>query len=222
MTVEPDASALLARIREKILGTRAGLPGGALCVTLAFAQSLDGCIAAGPGERTEIDCAGARRFSHALRALHDAIAIGVNTLLVDDPRLNVRDATGPDPRPVVIDSRLRTPTTAQLFRRASSFPIVATTDAACPERVRVLEAAGAEVVRVASDGQGRVDLAGLFAALARRGIGSVMVEGGARIITSVLTGRHARQVVVTVSPDLLGGVRAVEPLGRIPAPLRPK
>jgi len=220
--VEHDVSSLLGRVRETIRTAGTASPAERPCVTLAFAQSLDGCIAAHAGTRTQIGCPEAQRFAHALRALHDGILVGVDTVLVDDPQLTVRHAPGQDPRPIVIDSRLRTPVTARLLQRADNLPIIATTHAACEARAAELAAAGAEVLRLSPNDRGQIDLPDLFATLGRRGFGSVMVEGGARIITSVLTRRLAHQVAVTVSLDLLGGVRAVEPLGHIPAPLRPR
>src|SRR4030095_2122097 len=74
------------------------------CVTLSYAQSLDGSIAGCTGEPLGISGGPALDFTHRLRAMHDAILVGVNTVLTDDPRLTVRRVEGPNPRPIVVDS----------------------------------------------------------------------------------------------------------------------
>lgn len=148
-------------------------------------------------------------MTHHLRARHDAILVGINTVLSDDPRLTVRLADGKDPRPVVIDGGLRTPLTARLLSSPAGGPIVATSETACPDREERLREAGAHVVRVPSAPHGRLDLAALLGVLSQMKISSLMVEGGAGILSSFLSERLADQVVVTISPRFVGGLPAL-------------
>ncbi len=83
-------------------------------VGLCYAQSLDGCLAEARGRPTALSGPESGRLTHRLRSLHDAILVGVGTVLADDPRLTVRGVRGPSPQPVILDSRLRTPPDAYL------------------------------------------------------------------------------------------------------------
>jgi GTP cyclohydrolase II len=180
-------------------------------VTLSYAQSLDGSIAARSGHPLALSGPQSLVLVHRLRAAHDAILVGIGTVLADNPRLNVRHATGPDPQPVVVDSRLRLPPYANLLRHRRA-PWIATAEGADPERQQALEAAGAVVFTLPSH-NGWVDLPSLLRCLAEKGINSLMVEGGAQIITSFLISRLVDQVVITLAPMLVGGLRVVDPLG---------
>jgi 3,4-dihydroxy 2-butanone 4-phosphate synthase/GTP cyclohydrolase II len=185
-------------------------------ITLAYAQSLDGCIAAEYGVPTAISNHQTLALTHHLRAMHDALLVGVNTVIVDDPQLTVRLAPGDNPTPVIVDSSLRMPLDARLLEQDSR-PLVATVESSVASRRCALEEKGADVVVVATNPDGSVNLADVFAMLRARGIRSVFVEGGAKIITSILAADLADQVVLTIAPHFLGGVRSVEPLfGRGP------
>lgn len=191
-------------------------PLGRPAITVSYAQSLDGSIAALPGEPLRLSGARALGLTHRLRAGHDAILVGIGTVLADDPRLNVRLAAGRSPTPVVLDSRLRLPGRARLLRGGGRRPaLVATTREASAAAARRLRAEGAEVIRFAA-AEGRVPLSPLMRALARRGLRRLLVEGGSRVLTSLFAARLADAVVVTVAPRLVGG----EPvLVRVAAPV---
>jgi 3,4-dihydroxy 2-butanone 4-phosphate synthase/GTP cyclohydrolase II len=182
-------------------------------VTLTYAQSLDGSIAADPGQPLPLSGPQSLLLTHCLRAAHDAILVGIGTVLADNPLLNVRLIEGKDPQPVIVDSRLRFPLEANLLRRHPLTPWIATSDQADGVRQRQLEAAGARVLRLPPMENGEVDLAALLQQLGTWGINSLMVEGGARIITSFLARQLADHLVLTVVPRLVGGVRAVGNLG---------
>ncbi|HEX7118847.1 MAG TPA: RibD family protein [Longimicrobiales bacterium] len=201
------AAATADRLRMRI-ATRGPSPARPF-VTLTYAQSLDGSIALRRGRPMALSGPDARNLTHRLRAAHDAILIGVGTLLSDDPRLTVRHAAGADPLPVVLDSRLRTPPGARLLAHPTRRPLIATTDAADAGRQSALEAAGARVVRFPADARGWVALDPLLAFLAGDGAASVMVEGGARVITGFLRARQVDHVLVTIASVLVGGLRAV-------------
>jgi GTP cyclohydrolase II len=185
-------------------------------VTLSYAQSLDGSIAERPGHPLALSGPQAMALTHSLRASHQAILVGIGTVLADNPRLNVRLVAGTDPQPVVVDSRLRFPPYASLLKNRLS-PLIATHENADPERQQALEAAGARVLRLPGS-NGWVDLALLLEHLGSVDINTLMVEGGAQIITSFLAARLVNQVVLTIAPLLVGGVRVVDHLG--PAPRR--
>ena len=183
-------------------------------VTLSYAQTLDGSIAATPAQPLAMSSPAALRLTHELRARHDAILVGIGTILADDPRLTVRLVEGRHPTPVILDSRLRCPTNARFLRAGASRPIIATSPLAPANRAQELEAAGALILRVplAEDAEAdapRVSLPALLAGLHAQGIRSVMVEGGAGVITSFLAARLVDEVVLTVVPAFAGGVRAL-------------
>lgn len=179
-------------------------------VTLAYAQSLDGCIAQQAGHPLRLSSEPSMRLTHWLRSRHDALLIGVNTVLADDPRLTVRHCEGPSPRPVIFDSQLRLPLSARVLDSAARSPLIVCTPRAAEERRTALQARGAEIVDVAADEEGLVDAAAALDALARAGIRSVMVEGGARILSSFLRQQLANYGVITLVPRWLGGFRAIE------------
>ena len=116
-------------------------------VTLTYAQSLDGSIAARPGHPLTISCTESQTFTHSLRAAHDAILVGIGTVLADNPRLNVRLVAGQNPQPVVLDSRLRFPSYANLLKDGNR-PWVITTPSAERSRAQDLENQGARVFRL--------------------------------------------------------------------------
>jgi GTP cyclohydrolase II len=180
-------------------------------VTLSYAQSLDGSIADRPGRPLALSGSQSMAMTHGLRAAHEAILVGIGTVLADNPRLNVRLAAGKDPQPVVVDSRLRFPSYANLLKNGRA-PWIATNRGADAERQHDLEAAGAKVLRMTGS-NGWVDLAELLQSLGSMGINSLMVEGGAQIITSFLASRLVDQVVLTIAPLLVGGLRVVDHLG---------
>jgi 3,4-dihydroxy 2-butanone 4-phosphate synthase/GTP cyclohydrolase II len=184
-------------------------------VTLTYAQSLDGCIAARRGQALHLSGRQSLALTHRLRAAHDAILVGIGTVLADNPLLNVRLVEGKNPQPVIVDSQLRFPLEANLLHHHPLSPLIATGDQADRERQRRLEAAGARILRLPTMANGEVDLAALLARLAERDVNSLMVEGGARIITSFLASQLVDHLVLTVVPRLVGGLHAVGGLGQI-------
>ncbi len=176
---------------------RAGRP----WFTLKAAITLDGRIATKRGESKWITGAEARAEVHALRAAHDAVLVGIGTVLADDPKLTVRDAAGDDPRRVVLDSRLRTPVTAAVLGKT----LIVGTDRAPAARRRRLERAGATVLQLPADRRGRVRLDALGPALAGAGICSVLVEGGGEVHAALLAAGLVDELVLHVAPAILGG-----------------
>lgn len=184
-------------------------------VTLSYAQSLDGSLTTRRGESTAISGRDSLQLTHALRAAHTAILVGSGTVLADNPRLTVRLVPGRNPRPIVLDSRLRISPEAAIF---ANQPWIATTEAASEERRRLLEAAGARVLRFPSDARGWVPFASLLERLGEMGVPNLMVEGGARVIAGLLACGLADDLVLTIAPVFVGGLSAVETLLPQPFP----
>jgi 5-amino-6-(5-phosphoribosylamino)uracil reductase/diaminohydroxyphosphoribosylaminopyrimidine deaminase/5-amino-6-(5-phosphoribosylamino)uracil reductase len=136
--------------------------------------------------------------------------VGIGTVLHDDPRLTVRHATGRDPLRVVIDRTLRTPPTAAVLRDGAGVGtwIVCAENAPLAQR-DTLRATGATLIAVPEDANQHLDLLATLQLLATRGISSVMLEGGSRLITSMLTAQLIDRVAITVAPKLLGAGVAV-------------
>jgi len=184
-------------------------------VTLSYAQTLDGRLATPTGGSQWISAPESLRFSHGMRAEHDAIMVGVGTVCKDDPRLTVRLVAGQNPLRVVVDSTLRTPLTAAvLAEEAAPGTVLAVTDRAPAAKRDKVRALGATVLCLPAESGGRVDLVALLAALHERGIRSLLVEGGAEMITALLRARLVDRLVVCVAPKILGsGIEAVGDLG---------
>jgi len=180
-------------------------------VTLKSAITLDGRTATRTGASQWITGEVARAHVHRERALHQAVAVGVGTVLADDPRLTVRlpaDARDglPDPVRVVFDSRLRTPTSARLFEADGPVWICTTDDAATGDRAAALEGAGATVLPCGAGP--RLDLARALAALRERDVATLMVEGGASIHGALVDAGVADRWLVYVAPKAFGGGEA--------------
>lgn len=178
-------------------------------VTVAYAQSLDGCLAAPTGRPLPFSGPEALGYTHHLRATHDAILVGIGTVLSDDPHLTVRHASGPHPQPIILDSTLRCPLTAAIFRHPTHHVWIATTLNAPADRRHALEAAEARLLDFPPDAAHHVPLLALLEHLGQLGIKRLMVEGGASVITAFLAARLADWVSVTFAPCFVGGVRAI-------------
>jgi GTP cyclohydrolase II len=178
-------------------------------VTLTYAQSLDGAIAANPGHPLALSCRESQAMTHALRAEHDAILVGIGTILADNPSLTVRLVSGKDPQPVVLDSRLRFPLYAKLLRQKKR-PWIMTNAAAETERQEALESLGVKVFRLPTGDNGCLEINTVLNILGEKGIESVMVEGGAQVISSFLGYQAVDQIVVTIAPVLVGGLRVLD------------
>ena len=191
-------------------------------VTLTFAQTLDGGLALPRGGSFPISSEQTLHMTHALRAAHDGILIGVGTLKADNPSLTVRHVPGRSPKPIVLDSKLETPLTCRLLTLASCRkPLIITCTSrdagttAYRERWDALVRAGATIVAAGANENGTgVAIAAALQRVFEFGIRSVMVEGGARIIAAFLAtagaaattaGRRSivGQLIITVAPMLL-------------------
>jgi diaminohydroxyphosphoribosylaminopyrimidine deaminase/5-amino-6-(5-phosphoribosylamino)uracil reductase len=173
-------------------------------VTAKFAMSLDGKIATRTGESRWITGEEARRHSHRLRHMHDAILVGVNTVMTDDPELTTR-LDGEDARQplrVVVDSQLRIRQSARIVGAGT---LIATT--------RAGRVGAAEVVKLPANANGRVSLPALLDELGKRKLLSVLVEGGGEVHASFFTEKLVDKVHAYVAPRVIGGREAPGPVG---------
>lgn len=176
-------------------------------VVAKLAQSLDGRVATRTGESKWITNAAARRRGHELRDRLDAIAVGVGTVLADDPELSCRIRGGRDPIRVIVDTHARTPPDAKVvrYRSESEAPTwIAVGDAADRTRIRELEDAGATVIQCGIR-DGKIWLDDLLVRLGERDITSLLLEGGPTLIGSFRDHALLDKMHIFVAPILIGG-----------------
>jgi GTP cyclohydrolase II len=181
-------------------------------VVVKLAQTLDGRVATATGDSRWISGIEERRVSHTLRAGVDAVAVGIGTVLADDPQLTVRLVPGASPVRVVLDGRLRIPTDARILDEHATTYVYTTGSAPAGRRV-ALRSTGAAVRTVPAAAAG-LDLAAVLRDLRRSGVRTLLVEGGARLVTSLLAAGLVDRAVVSVSPMIFGAGRdAIGELG---------
>ncbi|KAG8627474.1 hypothetical protein KVT40_004957 [Elsinoe batatas] len=191
-------------------------------VTLTFATSLDSALAISPGVQTALSGPQSKSMTHYLRSRHDAILVGVGTAVADDPSLNCRlEGTGGyggrgldgQPRPVVVDPHARWAFTEQtkVIQLATTgrgrAPWVVTRRPPPAEQAAVLQRAGGEYIVLAEDAAASISWTSILVELSRRGMRSVMIEGGASVINALLAPMQSRlidSVIVTIAPVWLG------------------
>jgi diaminohydroxyphosphoribosylaminopyrimidine deaminase/5-amino-6-(5-phosphoribosylamino)uracil reductase len=195
--LEADADRLIQAFSKHV---RTGRP----FVTAKMGISLDGRAAAADGSSQWITGPSARRDAHRLRAEADAIIAGVSTVVRDDPKLTVRlrGYRGRQPLRVVVDSAARTPADSAVLDDAAP-TVIATTDKATEDAVHALKARGAEVLRFPSR-DGRVDLASVLEQVGRRGVASVLIEGGPTLLGDAVERGLVDRFVFYIAPKLLG------------------
>lgn len=180
-------------------------------VAVKYAMTLDGKIATRTGKSEWITNDKSRRYVHSLRNKYSAVAVGVGTVIADDPMLTCRTG-GRNPLRVVCDSSLRTPLSSKIVRSAHDVKtVIATCESG--EKCAPYIDAGCEIASVSRDESGRVELAELMKILGGRGVDGVLVEGGGELIASVLKGGLARKIYAFVAPKIFGGRSAPTPVG---------
>ena len=174
--------------------------------TLKAAITLDGKIATVAGQSKWITGPAARDDVMRLRDTHDAVMVGIGTVLADDPWLTARRQGGRNPVRVVVDSKLRTPPDAHVLAgRQGPRTIVACSKDAPAAREAALVARGAEVWRIASHRNGRLDLGVLARKLGNIGFTSVLVEGGGEVHAYMIEHGLADEVLLYIAPKIVGG-----------------
>lgn len=194
--LEAECQALVADF-EKLIQT------GRPYVHLKAAVTLDGRMATRTGDSKWITGEEARTETHRMRDLADACAVGVETVLADDPALTVRHIEGQNPIRVVFDTMLRTPADAQILNTEAPCWILHG-PAASEERRALLSSAGATLLELPTDDNGRIKLDEALQALGKRDIMRLLVEGGGVLHGALLDGAHADYVSVFVAPVIVG------------------
>ncbi|HEX3030816.1 MAG TPA: bifunctional diaminohydroxyphosphoribosylaminopyrimidine deaminase/5-amino-6-(5-phosphoribosylamino)uracil reductase RibD [Bacillota bacterium] len=185
-------------------------------VLLKAAMTMDGKIATHTGDSRWVTGEEARGYVHQLRDEYDAIMVGIGTVLADDPALTTRrpGVEGRDPIRIILDSEGRLPLEARVLTQSSDAPtVVAVTDRAPLHKLGQLEAAGARILRIKKDPEGRVDLLDLMDQLGQREISSVMLEGGAVVNSAALAAGIVDKVAMFIAPKIVGGIDAASPVG---------
>ncbi len=184
-------------------------------VTVKYAMTLDGKIATHTGDSKWVTGPEAREFVQKMRRVSDAIVVGVNTALTDDPYLTARDDNGTplerQPLRVVLDSVCHTPVNSAMFKQPGS-TLIATTESAPDARVIALEQAGADVVVLPSGYDRRVDLKALLSHLGSRGVVNLLVEGGGSVHGAFFDMGLVDKVYAFVAPLIVGGETSLSPV----------
>jgi len=184
-------------------------------ITLKIAQTLDGKIATDQGHSRWISSEASRRWVHRMRNENDAILVGVNTVIVDDPELTVRLVRGHAVKKIVLDSRLRIPLESRVLVNSDpTNTYIATTPRAPSEKIITLQKMGVNVWILEEDDEGMVDFSALLKKINREDIQSVLVEGGNKVFTRLLCAREVDRLVVFIAPKLFGkGIDSFGELG---------
>ena len=192
-------------------------------VALKLAQSIDGKIATRKNDSKWISSEQSRAFVQTLRSGHDAIMVGINTILCDDPLLSIRKPRKAplkrirQPVKIIIDTTLKTPLDAKIFSALSpGKTIIATTHRASTGKEEALRRKGVDIVRVGF-GSKYVNLKILMKKLIQKGISSILVEGGGEIAASMIETALVDKVYFFISPIIIGGKHAVDSIGGIGA-----
>jgi len=181
-------------------------------VILKVAMSLDGKIATSKGDSKYITSKEARTYVHEIRSSVDAVMVGLNTVLRDNPELTVRHVEGKDPLKIVVDSQLKIPKNCNLMKEPSKL-IIATTNKASKKDIVKLEQKGIRIIITKSQ-KGMVDLNDLMKQLGKHEIMSIMMEGGSQLNSSAIKDGVVDKVIIFTAPKIIGnGVGAIGNLG---------
>jgi len=196
---------------------------GRTWVTLKWAQSIDGKVAWADGsDQRWISGEPSRKDVHKLRRCAQAILVGINTVIADDPLLTARPSKGKKPVRIVMDSHLRTPADSQLLATANKCPVIIYTSQNAvqtnPHAAEELSGKGAELLAY-PDTHGLSNLHFLLDELSNRGIAQLLVEGGPAVLTSFLRENLADEIVIYIAPKILGaqgGIGITGPMAELP------
>ena len=184
-------------------------------ITISFAQSLDGRIATVTGESQWISGSKTLRLAQKLRRDNDGILVGIGTVLKDNPELTCRIPHKKSSIRIILDPKLTIPLECKIVKTALKFEtLILTTENASPEKSDVLEKSGINVEIMPATGKGYIDLNHALNFLKSRGIETVLVEGGSKVITAFLKQRLVSKLFITVAPIIIGeGIPSVGDIG---------
>ncbi|MFH1904171.1 MAG: bifunctional diaminohydroxyphosphoribosylaminopyrimidine deaminase/5-amino-6-(5-phosphoribosylamino)uracil reductase RibD [bacterium] len=189
-------------------------------VTVKYAMSVDGKIATRTGDSKWISNDKSRRFVHRLRSISDAVLIGVNTVIKDNPRLTPRHGSITDRMPIriILDSSARIPMESRILDTVGAGlkparTIIAVTKGASKSNVEKLKEKGVEVICCKMDKNKVVDIHDLLVRLGKKSIANILVEGGSRVISSFMEERAIDRIYAFIGPKIIGGKSALVPFG---------
>ena len=183
-------------------------------VSLKYAMTLDGRLAAAGGDSKWITGTEARTYAHYLRKTHDAVLVGKNTVLQDDCELTTRMVEGKNPIRIVLDSKATIPLNAKILNGEAK-TIVAVSEAAPQDKLDELQKlTNVEVLKLPQR-NGHLDLQALLEKLAAMEITSVLVEGGSEVHGAFIDAGLAERVYAFIAPKIIGGKNATGPVGGI-------
>ena len=206
--IEVTTDICVGRARAVAAGFLMRVTQGRPLVTVKAATTLDGRIATRTGDSQWITGALSRALGHGLRARHDAILVGGQTAMVDDPSLTCRlpGLEGRSPVRVIVDGRRQLPLTHNLVATARDVPTWMLTRADSDrDRRQSYSEAGVELIDVPADTHGGLDLAAALSALGDRGVTRLLVEGGGRIVAGLLRADLVDRIVWFRAPLVIGG-----------------
>lgn len=181
-------------------------------ITLKFAQTLDGRIAAKDGSSKWISGPKARKFAHGLRAKNDAILVGAKTILKDNPSLTTRFVKGKSPARIIIDGKLSIPLNSSVVKTANRIRTIVVTSKSSPrKKMEQLKKRGVDLIALSTSGGSDIDLRRIIRILSKKGIKSILVEGGSEILTSFIRLKLADNIIVIISPKFSG--KGIESIG---------
>lgn len=180
-------------------------------VAMKYAMTLDGKIATYTGDSKWVTGEEARQHVHELRKQYSAIMVGIGTVLADDPMLNCRIEEGVDPIRVVCDSNLRIPLDCQLVKTAKEIPTIVCYAQGEEQKLQALREAGVELIANDAD-DGKVDFSEVMKLLGKRGVDSVIIEGGGTFHGTVLKSGLVQKIYCYIAPKMIGGKDAKSPV----------
>ncbi|QPA29915.1 bifunctional diaminohydroxyphosphoribosylaminopyrimidine deaminase/5-amino-6-(5-phosphoribosylamino)uracil reductase RibD [Thermaerobacillus caldiproteolyticus] len=180
-------------------------------VTLKYASSLDGKIATTTGESKWITSEAARQDAHRYRAMHDAILVGVNTVIADNPSLAVRlPEGGKNPIRVILDTHLRTPLEANVVNDGAAETWIVVGNQVKEESIMPYRRRNVQVIKM---NEANIDIRKLLKVLGEKRVTSLFVEGGASVHGSFLQAKAVNEMVAYIAPKIIGGKEAPGPIG---------
>ena len=173
-------------------------------VTVKIAQSIDAMITAHEGEQTWLTGEESRKYVHALRASYDAVLVGANTIKVDDPHLTVRLIDGRNPKRIIIDGNLSSPSESVIFNDSfKTLTTVFTKKNAGKDKISALKGKGVEIIELNETANGQLDLNEILKILGALKVTSILVEGGAKIFKQFTSNNLFDELVILKAPILL-------------------
>jgi GTP cyclohydrolase II len=212
-TPEHHDLAFIEPLIDQLSLAHSAMDGGPF-VTLAYAQSLDGSIAVDAEAPFVLGSRQSLHLTHYLRAHHDGLLVGVDTILAGGPQSDARYREGEEPQVIVLDRQLRTPPDCRLLQQAGKPPVIVTAAESDPARRDLLTARGAKVILADRDAEGCPDLRATLQVLRSQGLRTLMVEGGSEILCTFLKQHLVNYCVITITPKIIGGFKAIDGLCR--------